>query len=94
MSNSTRDLELLLTLGAFRALFNTNSIKIKELNAAISVLIQAGIPFDVSFIPSAGRVVPTVTLTIFINPTTTITFSFLFEASTFGTGKVPTGPIL
>ncbi|MGE5423403.1 MAG: hypothetical protein ACM3QW_09070 [Ignavibacteriales bacterium] len=74
-----RDLESVLTLDVLTALLNLNTIKLSQLNAAVSVLIKANIPFTLSFSPGTRRDEPEATLTVNINPHTSLQFIFEFD---------------
>ncbi|NLK51310.1 MAG: hypothetical protein GX295_02525 [Syntrophomonadaceae bacterium] len=74
-----KELEFLLGTEAFKALGNSNTIKIYQLFAVISLLIKCGIPFDLTFDPSTRRDEANAELTIYINPNTSIVFTFNFE---------------
>lgn len=80
------ELKVLFASDIFMALLGSNCVKLAHLNAAIALLIQAGIPFDLSFTPGTRRNAASTTLTIYINPTTTIEFELNFEngGSIFG----------
>lgn len=49
------------------------------LNAIIAILIQANIGFELSFAPGTSKSAPYAILNIFINPTTSIKFTFAFD---------------
>lgn len=74
------ELKVLFAGDIFMALLGSNCVKIAQLNAAIALLIQAGIPFDLSFTPGTRRDAASANLTIYINPTTTIRFVLNFES--------------
>ncbi len=82
MPNSKRTLESILALDIIRTLIGANTIEISRLSTAITLLIKAGIPFDVAFTPGTRRTAAAATLTVFINPTTTLGFTFQFQEGT------------
>lgn len=88
MTNINKELTALLASETFTSLLGSSSIQVVQLQAAISLLIQAGIPFDVSYSPGTRRLSPSAELTIFINPSTTLNFTFTFGggAGLFGGG--------
>jgi hypothetical protein len=89
MAEFNREVMAILTSDIFLALLSRDTVQIAQLNAAIALLIKAGIPFDVAFSPGTRRVATAAELTIYINPTTTLNFTFTFEAGAtiFGGGE-------
>ena len=79
MSNPSRDFFNILKSEAFLNLINADKIKVAELNAAIALLIKFNIDFDVIFTSGTNREFPEAILTIYINPTTNLDFTFVFE---------------
>ena len=69
----------ILSSELFRRIMNSDCIKINELNAAIAVLIEARIDFDIVYVGGSSGVRPVAELTIAVTPTTDITIQFLFE---------------
>ncbi|MGE5543574.1 MAG: hypothetical protein ACM3UW_01245 [Bacillota bacterium] len=82
MANSKRTLESILALDIIGTLIRANTIEISRLNTAITLLIKAGVPFDLTFTPGTRRTASAATLTVFINPTTTLNFTFQFQEGT------------
>ncbi|MFU0799395.1 MAG: hypothetical protein ACFWUE_01820 [Xylanivirga thermophila] len=78
-----KDIYEILSADIFKLLINNNTVQITQLNAAITLLIKNGIPFDVVFTPGTRRTEPQAELTIYINPNTTITFTMGFGSGTF-----------
>ena len=79
MKSSIKSLESLLSLDIIKTLLRVNSMEVSRFNTVIALLIKAGIPFDVTFDPGTRRTVSAAQLTIYINPTTTLVFTFEFE---------------
>lgn len=69
----------ILSTSIFRAITNNQQIKITQLNAAISLLIKGGIPFDVSYSPGTARIAAQAQLTIFIKSGVTLNLKITFE---------------
>lgn len=87
MGSISNDLNTLLTSQVFNNLLNSSNLKIVEFDALITILIKAGIPFDVEYTPGTRRIAEAATLTIYINPSTTLNLTFSFEAG----GSIFTG---
>lgn len=79
MFNFEEEIGIILSSEIFQKLVNANFIKIKQLNAAVALLIKAGIPFNLIFSPGTRREAAAAELVIYINPTTTINFILNFE---------------
>lgn len=82
MAYSKRSLESVLALDVIRSLVRANTIEISRLNTTIALLIKAGVPFDLKFTPGTRRTASAAQLTIYINPTTTLGFTFQFQEGT------------
>lgn len=89
MANVHSEIFNILSTTVFQKLFNSEVVRISELNAAISLLIKIGIPFDVSYSPGTRRVAPGAELTIYYNPTTTINIKIPFGEGGTIFGGVP-----
>lgn len=87
MSDFDKDFMSILSTGVFKNIVNSDALTIAQLNAAITLLIQAAIPFDVQFTPGTRRIAAAATLTVYINPSTTINFTINFGES----GSIFTG---
>ncbi len=72
MSLFNRDLEKILGTQLFCLLFSSDSLKIAELNLITNLLIKAKIPFDTTYSPGTRREAAAIELTIYINPSTTL----------------------
>ncbi|SHH68408.1 hypothetical protein SAMN02745135_01660 [Caloranaerobacter azorensis DSM 13643] len=81
MTTINKDVLNILSTGVFKKILDCDVIEIAQLNAAIALLIKANIDFDVSFTSGTRRSSPTATLTIYINPTARIRFSFVFDSN-------------
>ncbi|RKD34599.1 hypothetical protein [Thermohalobacter berrensis] len=79
MANINKELNRILSTEVFQKIINNDIIRIRQLNAAISLLIKTGIPFDITFSPGTRRDAAAAELSIFVAPTTTITFLITFE---------------
>ncbi len=82
MHSSKRTLESILALDIIKTLIRANTIEISRLNTTIALLIKAGVHFDLEFSPGTQRTASSAQLTIFINPTTTLGFTFQFQEGT------------
>jgi hypothetical protein len=80
LANSIKSLESILSLDIIKSLLRANTLEISRLNTTIALLIKAGVPFDVTFNPATRRIESAAQLTIYINPTTTLSFTFEFDA--------------
>lgn len=78
MAGAKAKLAIVLALEVFQRLAS-GTVKIAELNAATAILINANIPFDMSFQAGTPRDLPEATLTVFINPQTQVSFTFFFS---------------
>jgi len=74
-----KDLINLLSTDIFKKVLNNDIFQTTQFNLLITLLIRAGIPFDVSFSPATHRVASSAAITIIINPTTTFRFIINFE---------------
>lgn len=79
MDGINKDILTVLTSQAFAGLTSSRNIKIAEFDAIIAILIKTQIPFDVEYSPGTRRLAESAQLTIYINPTTTINFTFSFQ---------------
>ncbi|QXM05601.1 hypothetical protein [Crassaminicella indica] len=81
MPKYTKDIATLLASKAFCRFANADTMKLAEVNAAITLLIKANIDFDLQFISGTRRHAPKITLIINITPSSTITFTINLEPS-------------
>ena len=63
----------------FRRIMNSDCIKITELSAAVAVLIESRIDFELTFVGGTSGTRPVAQLTIALTPITTISVEFLFD---------------
>lgn len=82
MTHSKKSLESILALDIIRTLIRADTIEVSRLNTAVALLIKAGVPFDLEFSPGTRRTASEATLKIYINPTTTLSFTFQFQEGT------------
>ena len=64
----------LLSLDIFRQMACSQPISAFQLNMIMGMLVEKGIPFDLSFDSGNGKTAPSFQLTVHINPTTTLVF--------------------
>lgn len=77
-NSSIKDLQTLLALELVQSIISCPSIKIKELNAIVALLIKANLDFDLSFTSASNRSAAEAILTVFIAPTMTVQFILAF----------------
>lgn len=70
-----KDVLYLLSTSLFQKILNNNAIKIEQLNAITALLIKLNIEFTLSVSEGTRSSEQSATLTIPINPTTTIEFA-------------------
>ncbi|WP_091539479.1 hypothetical protein [Alkaliphilus peptidifermentans] len=80
MASFENEVFALLTTDVFKKIIGSDTLQIVQLNAAITLLIKVGIPFDVVFSPGTRRAAAAAQLTIYINPTTTLEFTISLAA--------------
>lgn len=68
----------ILASETFSSILNKDIIKVCELNALISLLIECNVPFNLFFSQSTHADLACAKLTIVVSPTLTITLSFDF----------------
>ncbi len=73
------DIITFLSSSIFKNLLKSHTLQIAQFNFITSLLIKIGIPFDVSFTPRTQRDDASASLTIHINPNTTVRFKFYFD---------------
>lgn len=81
MSNTNNELGILLESKFISKLLNSSNLKIVEFDALLTLLIKAGIPFDVEYTPGTRRDSESALLSIYINPNTTLNLTFSFDGS-------------
>ncbi|PHS36431.1 MAG: hypothetical protein COA82_00185 [Alkaliphilus sp.] len=79
MESFDKDIITFLSSSIFKNLLKSHTLQIAQLNFIISLLIKIGIPFDVSFTPRTQRDDASASLTIYINPNTTVRLKFYFD---------------
>ena len=61
-----------LSLDLFRQIANSGEVSLCKVNLFTAMLINNGIPYDLSFVPGTRKEAPAIQLTIHINPTATL----------------------
>ncbi len=70
------DIMQIITSAAFQKLVCLDTLSIVQFNALCTLLIKSNIPFDAQFNSGTRRDEPSLQVTIYINPNTTITYTF------------------
>ncbi len=70
------DLMQLITSTAFQKIFCLDNLTIAQFNSLCTILIKSNIPFDTQFTTGTRRDEPSLQVTIYINPNTTINYTF------------------
>ena len=76
MTCDINDLMDLLASKTFLRLTEAEPLQFAQYTAAVALLIKNRIPFDAAYTPGNRRRDPEFTLTVYITPKTTMTFSF------------------
>ncbi|OGO76710.1 MAG: hypothetical protein A2Y23_06605 [Clostridiales bacterium GWB2_37_7] len=86
MDGIDKELLTILTSQTLSNLASSKNIKIAEFDAIIAILLKTRIAFDVEYSPGTRRLAESALLRIYINPTTTLNFTFSFQSgsSLFG----------
>ncbi|SHH06766.1 hypothetical protein SAMN02744040_00679 [Tepidibacter thalassicus DSM 15285] len=79
MENINKEIKLLLQTEIFQKFLCTNALKLAQLNTLINLLIKSNIDFNTSFNSETRKSPKSISVTIYINPSTTITRTFLFD---------------
>ncbi|SHK05937.1 hypothetical protein [Tepidibacter formicigenes] len=79
MDNISKEIQLLIQTEIFQKFLCTDAFKLAQLNALTNLLIKANIDFDTRFTSETRRSSKSITVTIYINSSTTITRTFLFD---------------
>jgi hypothetical protein len=80
MGDFSKELNTILASEVFTNLVNSKTLKIVEFDAIIALLIKLKIPFDVEYSPGNRRLAESTSLSVYINPSTTLNFTINFEA--------------
>lgn len=75
----SKEIENLLATEIFKDLLASKVIQIAQINAAVTLLIKAGIDFTLSFNRGTNSQAKQAQLTVNITPTTSLVFVFAFE---------------
>jgi len=81
MANFEKELLAILATDVFKNILANQLMPLAKVNAAIALLVNAGIPFDLSYSPGTRRVSPGFSIVVYINPNTTIQFNISLEGS-------------
>lgn len=66
----------IITSGAFQRIVCLDNITIAQFNALCTLLIKSNIPFDTTYTTGTRRDAPSLQVTIYINPNTTLVYTF------------------
>ena len=79
----------LFSLDVFRQIGASDQFSLCKLNLLTSMLMNNGIPYDISFVPGTRKEAAAVQLTIHINPTATLVFAIPLEPGSTVFGPSP-----
>ena len=79
MASLEKELLAILATDVFKNILGNQLMPLAKVNVAIALLVKAGIPFDISYSPGTRRVSPGFSLTVYINPNTTLQFNISIE---------------
>ncbi len=79
MKKFCSELACLLENEAFKCFLNSDKIQLAQVNALTSLLIKNNIDFDTVFTSKSPRSSATLTITLIINPFTSISRTFTFS---------------
>ena len=74
-----KELGDILSIDLLQSIANSKKLKIKQLNALISLLIKANINFSLSFTPATQSEEATTSITIYLRPNVSLTIDLDFE---------------
>ena len=75
-----KELSDILSIDLLRSIANCRRLKIKQLNALISLLIKADINFTLTHTPATASEEATTSITIYLNPNVSLTIDLGFDA--------------
>ncbi len=75
MAGFAEDLISILTSDAFSTYLRDSKLRLVEVDVIIALLVNACMPFDLTFSPGTRRLTPAFQLTIPLNPTTRLSFT-------------------
>lgn len=78
-SNIYNQLLGILSADIFKKVLSNDVFKVTQFNMLITLLIKAGIPFDISYSPATQRTAASAAISIILNPATTLQFIVTFE---------------
>ena len=79
MSTLYEQITALLSTTVFQNILKNDILKIDQLNAIIALLIQSNIPFNLLYTSATRQASASASLTIYINPSTSLEFTISFN---------------
>ncbi|MGE5415832.1 MAG: hypothetical protein ACM3UZ_03570 [Acidobacteriota bacterium] len=77
-----QEVQTLLAMAPMRTLFSGLGVTLVEISAAITLLVTAAIPFDLTYSPGTRRIAPAFEMIVYINPTTTLNLTIPLTGGT------------
>jgi len=74
-----KELREILLIDLLQSIASSKRLKIKQLNALVSLLVKSGINFSLSFTPATQSDEATTSITIFLRPNVSITIDLDFD---------------
>lgn len=71
----------MLNADIFKQILQNDALTIAQFNTVTALMIRKRIPFDTKYTNGTRRDDPTLEITIYINPNTTLTYSFTSQQS-------------
>ncbi len=75
MATFEKELLAILATDVFKSILGNQLLPLAKINAAITLLVKVGIPFDLLYSTGTRRISPGFELVIYISPTTTLKFN-------------------
>ncbi|WP_026476338.1 hypothetical protein [Alkaliphilus transvaalensis] len=79
MATFEKEVLTLLSTDLFKKILGAGNLPLVQLNAVLALLIKSRIPFDLEYSPGTRRIAAGLNLSIYINPTTTLSFTIPLE---------------